>query len=64
MFTDRICRLRQQSMIRDVLAIPAVYRAWQAPFVRQKLRPIVSRHDLSTVGRVIDIGCGPGTNVV
>ena len=25
--------------LRDVLAIPAVYRLWQGPFVAQKLRP-------------------------
>src|SRR5437016_8591 len=39
-----------------------VYRAWQAPFVEQKLTPIFEHNDLSRVRRVLDVGCGPGTN--
>jgi trans-aconitate methyltransferase len=38
------------------------YRAWQAPFAEQKLAPLFAHTDLSTVRRVLDVGCGPGTN--
>jgi SAM-dependent methyltransferase len=49
--------------IRDrVLEWPWVYRAWQAPFAEAKLRPFLSRANLSKAQRVLDVGCGPGTN--
>jgi SAM-dependent methyltransferase len=38
------------------------YRAWQAPFAGEKLRPVVRHNDLSRVRRVLDVACGPGTN--
>lgn len=45
-----------------LLELPIVYRAWQAPFADAKLRPFLSRVDLRQVHRVLDVGCGPGTN--
>ncbi|MFL5539882.1 MAG: class I SAM-dependent methyltransferase [Longimicrobiaceae bacterium] len=39
-----------------------VYRAWQAPFAERKLAPLKRHNDLSQVRRVLDVGCGPGTN--
>jgi len=45
-----------------VMEIPWVYRAWQAPFQEQKLAPVLRHNDLATVRRVLDVGCGPGTN--
>ena len=48
--------------LREVLDHPAVYRLWQAPFARAKLRPLLSHNDLGGVRRVLDVGCGPGTN--
>jgi len=39
-----------------------VYRLWQAPFQEQKLAPVLRDTDLSGVRRVLDVGCGPGTN--
>jgi SAM-dependent methyltransferase len=39
-----------------------VYSLWQAPFAAEKLAPILNHNDLSTVRRVLDVGCGPGTN--
>ena len=42
--------------------IPWVYRAWQAPFAERKLAPVLGRTDLGGVRRVLDVGCGPGTN--
>jgi SAM-dependent methyltransferase len=38
------------------------YRLWQAPFVEEKFAPISEHNDLAQVRRVLDVGCGPGTN--
>lgn len=49
--------------LRDRLLENAlVYRAWQAPFARQKLAPLVRRGYIEGAKRVLDVGCGPGTN--
>jgi len=39
-----------------------VYRLWQAPFAADKLRPVLRQNDLRQARRVLDVGCGPGTN--
>lgn len=39
-----------------------VYRLWQAPFAERKLRPVLKALNTRTVSRVLDVGCGPGTN--
>ena len=39
-----------------------VYRWWQAPFAEKKLEPLLHRPDLAEARRVLDVGCGPGTN--
>ena len=51
-----------RAMIDRILNHPAVYRAWQAPFVRQKLAPFLANSSIRPGERVIDLGCGPGTN--
>ena len=38
------------------------YRLWQAPFAERKFAPVLTHNDLSRVRRVLDVGCGPGTN--
>jgi SAM-dependent methyltransferase len=49
--------------IRDkVLEQSWVYRAWQAPFAEAKVRPLLRALDQTRVRRVLDVGCGPGTN--
>jgi len=49
--------------IRDRLfELPVVYRAWQAPFIEQKLRPLRARGEIARATNVLDVGCGPGTN--
>lgn len=48
--------------LADILDWPALYRLWQLPFVRAKLRPLLEHTDLRAADRVLDVGCGPGTN--
>jgi SAM-dependent methyltransferase len=38
------------------------YRLWQAPFAEKKLAPLFQHNDLAAARRVLDVGCGPGTN--
>ena len=38
------------------------YRLWQAPFAERKLAPLFAHTDVAAVRRVLDVGCGPGTN--
>jgi SAM-dependent methyltransferase len=45
-----------------LLELPFVYRAWQAPFASAKLKPFLAYAGTETTRRVLDIGCGPGTN--
>jgi SAM-dependent methyltransferase len=45
-----------------LLELPVVFRTWQAPFARAKLRPFLERVDPARLERVLDVGCGPGTN--
>jgi SAM-dependent methyltransferase len=45
-----------------LLERPLVYRMWQKPFVEQKLTPILRSGDITRARRVLDVGCGPGTN--
>jgi trans-aconitate methyltransferase len=49
-------------LIHYFLEQTPVYRLWQAPFVADKLAPILRHNDLRGVRRVLDVGCGPGTN--
>jgi SAM-dependent methyltransferase len=50
------------SVTSTILERTFVYRAWQAPFVKQKFAPVLKRNDLSRARRVLDVACGPGTN--
>jgi SAM-dependent methyltransferase len=45
-----------------IMSQPIVYRLWMAPFAEDKFAPIRTHNDLSKVRRVLDVGCGPGTN--
>lgn len=40
----------------------AAYRLWQAPFAESKLAPVFRHTDRQSIRRVLDVGCGPGTN--
>jgi SAM-dependent methyltransferase len=41
---------------------PSVYAAWQAPFAASKFAPVERRLRDVTIRRVLDVGCGTGTN--
>ncbi len=45
-----------------ILSQPLSYRLWQAPFAESKFAPVLRHNDLARVSRVLDVGCGPGTN--
>jgi SAM-dependent methyltransferase len=45
-----------------LLERPSVYLAWQRPFVASKLGPVWRHNQRSAIRRVLDVGCGPGTN--
>ena len=45
-----------------VMEHTVAYRLWQAPFAERKLAPLLAHADLRRVRRVLDVGCGPGTN--
>jgi SAM-dependent methyltransferase len=46
----------------QILTHPRAYLMWQGKFAEQKLVPLNAHNDLSRVRRVLDVGCGPGTN--
>jgi SAM-dependent methyltransferase len=45
-----------------LMEFPLTYRLWMAPFADEKFAPILAHNDMSKVRRVLDVGCGPGTN--
>lgn len=45
-----------------IMRQPLVYRLWMAPFAEKKFAPILRHNDMRQVRRVLDVGCGPGTN--
>ena len=45
-----------------LLEHPAVYAAWQAPFAAQKFAPVERALRDHQIRRVLDVGCGTGTN--
>lgn len=50
------------SIVAALLERPTIYRLWQLPFAGDKLRPFLRHNDYAGLGRVLDVGCGPGTN--
>lgn len=54
---------RRLRAVRDrLMEGTRVYRAWQAPFAEAKLEPLRRHNDLASARKVLDVGCGPGTN--
>jgi SAM-dependent methyltransferase len=50
------------SLVSYLLEQAPVYKLWQAPFAADKLAPLRAHNDLREARRVLDVGCGPGTN--
>jgi SAM-dependent methyltransferase len=50
------------ALIERLLEHPAVYQMWQAPFARAKFAPVQRSLPSMRGLRVLDVGCGPGTN--
>jgi trans-aconitate methyltransferase len=50
------------NLSEQLLGYTSVNRAWQSPFIDQKFAPVLAHNDLTQVRRVLDVGCGPGTN--
>ncbi|HEV2492768.1 MAG TPA: class I SAM-dependent methyltransferase [Terriglobia bacterium] len=50
------------SITARIMENTLAYRLWMAPFAEKKFAPILAHNDLSRVRRVLDVGCGPGTN--
>ena len=60
-----ICAVKSVRVVKhlsQIMEFTAAYRWWQAPFVQAKLAPVLRHNDLSHAQRVLDVGCGPGTN--
>jgi SAM-dependent methyltransferase len=45
-----------------VMKWPTIYRLWMGTHDEKKLTPIMTHNNLGRVRRVLDVGCGPGTN--
>lgn len=45
-----------------MLDIPLAYALWQTPFVAGKIAPFLAAGPAARFGRVLELGCGPGTN--
>jgi trans-aconitate methyltransferase len=50
------------NVLNYLLEQTAVYSLWQAPFATAKLAPLLAHNNLRRARRVLDVGCGPGTN--
>lgn len=48
--------------LSKVMELPWAYALWQTPFLRAKFAPVERHNDLASVQRILDVGCGPGTN--
>jgi SAM-dependent methyltransferase len=45
-----------------ILENSLIYKLWQEPFVEKKLAPLHRDGAIRRARRVLDVGCGPGTN--
>ncbi len=50
------------SITSGIMEFTHAYRLWQAPFAEDKFAPVLAHNYMRQVRRVLDVGCGPGTN--
>jgi SAM-dependent methyltransferase len=50
------------NLLNYLLEKTSIYALWQAPFAQDKVQPVLRFNDITRVRRVLDVGCGPGTN--
>jgi SAM-dependent methyltransferase len=55
-------KLETMGLTETLLEKPVAYRLWQAPFAAQKFAPVLAHNNMGRINRVLDVGCGPGTN--
>jgi|SRR5215831_15127376 len=55
-------QMAMRRLVDWMLEQPVVYTRWQAPFVSSKFAPVERALADFNVRRVLDVGCGPGTN--
>lgn len=48
--------------IADLMQNATAYRLWQATHAEEKFATVLKHNDLRATRRVLDVGCGPGTN--
>ena len=48
--------------LANVMNNTLAYRLWMAPFAAKKVAPMFAHTDVARARRVLDVGCGPGTN--
>jgi len=51
------------STLDFIMRQPVIYRLWMASHAEKKFAPITTHNDMTRVRRVLDVGCGPGTDV-
>jgi SAM-dependent methyltransferase len=54
--------VHRMSILDAIMRQPLIYRLWMGPFAKEKFAPIAAHNDLARIHRVLDVGCGPGTN--
>lgn len=54
--------VRLGKMIGNLTRFPFIYKAWQTIFSRQKVGPLLVDLQFQRANRILDVGCGPGTN--
>jgi SAM-dependent methyltransferase len=45
-----------------IMRQPLVYRLWMSFQADKKFAPVLAHNDMRRIRRVLDVGCGPGTN--
>ena len=48
--------------LSGIMGNTTAYRLWQAPFEDAKIAPALHHNNFNRIQRVLDVGCGPGTN--